>query len=121
MNDWLTGAVLGHRISSVRGSMSQGEFAKRIGYSTGSVNRWENGHEQPRPRALRALAREFNVPLELFQGLPGDARLDPGAAFDAGFRAGLERAAREIDARHEPGPARYDRLDSLDDRQEKTG
>lgn len=47
--------------------LSQQEFAKRLGVSFATVNRWENGHHVPTykvRRDLMRLCKKYNIPLE---------------------------------------------------------
>ena len=46
-------------------SMTQEQFAARLGVTFATINRWENGHVKPSPLALRQignLAREVALP-----------------------------------------------------------
>lgn len=45
-------------------NLSQEEFAKVLGVSFSSINRWENGHHEPTTRIkrkLKALFREYEI------------------------------------------------------------
>ena len=45
-------------------NLSQEEFAKVLGVSFSSINRWENGHHEPTikiKRKLKALFREYEI------------------------------------------------------------
>ena len=46
--------------------MSQGELAKKIGYSEQQVSRWANCVGYPKTQALIALAFAFDMPLSEF-------------------------------------------------------
>lgn len=48
-------------------SLSQEEFAKVLGVSFSSINRWENGRHEPTTiikRKLKALFREYDVKVD---------------------------------------------------------
>ena len=45
-------------------NLSQEEFAKVLGVSFSSINRWENGHHEPTAkvkRKLKSLFREYEI------------------------------------------------------------
>ena len=55
----------GDLIRSVRGILTQAEFARRLGVSTSTVARWEGDETRPSPLALRRivrLAKRLGVP-----------------------------------------------------------
>lgn len=54
---------------------TQAELAARLGTTRTTVSRWEHGHNRPRFRQARALARALGRPITAFLGeprLPGD-------------------------------------------------
>jgi transcriptional regulator with XRE-family HTH domain len=83
------------RIARERSGKSQAGAARELGMSAASkstVSDWENGVREPKLSQLRALARYYQVPLDLF--------VDPPAtAFDDLDRmVGLAAAALEAEA-----------------------
>jgi len=52
---------IGERIKTIRGKMSQKDFAARIGVGQRSIHDWEAGKASPGARALAAIHKVFNV------------------------------------------------------------
>ncbi|MFC6353954.1 helix-turn-helix domain-containing protein [Rothia nasimurium] len=46
--------------------LTQGALAEILGVAAGTIQRWEKGALNPRPKALEALAETTGVPLEWF-------------------------------------------------------
>lgn len=46
--------------------LTQGALAEILGVAAGTIQRWEKGALNPRPKALEALAEATGVPLEWF-------------------------------------------------------
>lgn len=46
--------------------LTQGALAEILGVAAGTIQRWEKGALNPRPKALEALAEVTGVPLEWF-------------------------------------------------------
>ena len=59
--------------------LNQADFAKAIGVSFTTVNRWENGKAQPNIKAMKSLksfCKECGYPYELLEKSWHDARID---------------------------------------------
>ncbi|WP_071998242.1 MULTISPECIES: helix-turn-helix domain-containing protein [unclassified Serratia (in: enterobacteria)] len=54
-------AAIGLRVRSVRGNLSQTEFAKRLGIERKSVSRYESGERAPDALVILRLLSEFNI------------------------------------------------------------
>lgn len=54
---------MGDRIKQVMGSMTQGEFAEKIGVTTQAVNQWLSGTTKPGKKSLETIASKFSVDL----------------------------------------------------------
>jgi len=53
--------TIGVRIKAIRGSLSQKDFAIKIGAGQKSIHSWEVGHAAPGARSLEAIHRVFGV------------------------------------------------------------
>jgi phage repressor protein C with HTH and peptisase S24 domain len=68
------------RIKSLLGTMSQREFAERIGLSAQAVNQWFQGHAEPKPKTLKVIADKFGVDVNwLMTGQTWEASAPPAA------------------------------------------
>ena len=52
-------------------NMTQEQFARELGVTVGTVNRWENGRFRPSPLAERAIKKLY-ARLRRRQGMPAD-------------------------------------------------
>ena len=53
--------AIGHRIESLRGKLSQADFAAKLGVDRKTVGTWERGERLPDTRALLGLWSEFDA------------------------------------------------------------
>lgn len=60
---------LGQILKRLRGTMKQGEFAKRLGITQSTLSRYERNRRQPDIGFLLRIIEQYNVPLDQF--LPG--------------------------------------------------
>ena len=53
--------TLGQRIAMIRGQMTQGDFAKKVGIGRATLIRYERGDNEPSASFLQKLIKDFGV------------------------------------------------------------
>lgn len=85
--------VFQQRFHELRGKLTQGEFAKKVGISRPSVGFYENGERVPDALVLAQISRECNVSTDWLLGLTNDKKGNPsGMAVEKYL--GLEKEAQ---------------------------
>lgn len=78
--------AMGQRIRFIRGSLSQANFASKLGITQADVSRYERGKRSPPLEILLALALIGEVSIDfLVKGDPGETHpqaLEPGVRYD---------------------------------------
>lgn len=91
--------TLGQRIAIIRGQMTQGDFAKRVGVGRNTLIRYERGENEPSASFLQKLIKDFGVdPQWLLMG--GEPPMDLNsreAALIANYRASPEEGKRSLE------------------------
>ena len=97
----MSNSKLGERLVALRGGLSQGEFAKKLGISRNTLGRYENGLRAPDADFLLLLVEEFGIDanwLLLGVGEPPTPKLSPReSALIANYRASPEEARRSVE------------------------
>lgn len=55
---------IGENIKKYRGAIKQADFAEKLGVSTVTVSRWENGANIPNSEMLQNIAQVLDIPVE---------------------------------------------------------
>lgn len=92
--------TVGDRIKSVRGGVSQEDFANRYGLNRNTLARYEKGDNDPSAGFLKAIAKDFGLDANwlLFGGEPREPVLTPReTALLANYRASPEKGRRSVE------------------------
>ncbi|AMK09634.1 helix-turn-helix domain-containing protein [Pseudodesulfovibrio indicus] len=91
--------TLGQRIAIIRGQMTQGDFAKRVGIGRNTLIRYERGDNEPSASFLQKLIKDFGVdPQWLLLGGEPPMELSPReSALIANYRASPEKGRRSVE------------------------
>lgn len=92
--------TVGDRIKSVRGGVSQEEFAKRYGLNRNTLARYEKGDNDPSASFLKAISKDYGIDANwlLFGGERPEPKLSPReSALIANYRASPEEGRRSLE------------------------
>lgn len=88
---------LGERLRELRASLSQAEFARKIGVKQTTYSSWERGIKEPSYETLGCVSRQFGVSTDWLLGLTADRAGHSADVIAPEIASRIDGLEREVD------------------------